>query len=158
MPELIDYEAVLADLEAKRSAFDAAITGIRQILNLGAQNGLVGIAPRQVEAGEIPSDAFFGLGIGEGAKKYLGIVKRKQSAVQIADALDKGGLQHTSKFFPNTVRTALMRLAADGEVVQVGKEWGLAEWYPGRKKGGRGVAPRVADTIPVDHNEPADED
>ena len=36
----IDYSAVLADLEAKRSAIDSAIAGVRQMLNLGAEQGV----------------------------------------------------------------------------------------------------------------------
>ena len=32
----IDYNAVVADLEAKRSAIDTAIAAMRQMMNLGA--------------------------------------------------------------------------------------------------------------------------
>ncbi len=34
----------------------------------------------------------------------------------------------------NMVRTALRRLGDADEVVQVKKEWGLANWYPGFKR------------------------
>ena len=33
----IDYNAVLADLEAKRAALDNAIATVRQLVNLGAE-------------------------------------------------------------------------------------------------------------------------
>jgi hypothetical protein len=131
--EVIDYEAVLADLEAKRAALDSAIIGIRQVLSLGALSTAIQTGSKEQSA--IESDSFFGMSIGDAAKKYLRMMKRKQPAAKIAEALDFGGLQHTSKSFPNTVRTTLIRLESEGEVVQVGKEWGLAEWYPGLRKG-----------------------
>src|SRR6266851_5614449 len=134
MPELIDYEAVLGDLEAKKSAIESAIAGIRQMLALGAQTASMASNGRGTEPTTIESDTFFSLTIGDAAKKFLRMSKRKQSAVAIAAALDIGGLSHTSKNLANTVRTSLIRLEAEGEVVQVGKEWGLAEWYPGRRK------------------------
>lgn len=135
MPEIIDYEAVLGDLEAKKAAIEAAIMGIRQMLSLGAQTAPGSTNGRgAVESQALESDTFFGLSLGEAAKKFLRITKRKQSATAIAKALEAGGIQHTSKYLPNTVRTSLIRLAENGEVVQVGKEWGLAEWYPGRRK------------------------
>ncbi len=135
MPDLIDYEAVLADLEAKKTALESAINAIRQMLNLGAQ---AAITPgSRLSEASIESDTFFSMSIGDAAKKFLRITKRKQPAVKIAEALDAGGLAHTSKNFPNTVRTTLLRLETEGEVVQVGKDWGLAEWYPGLRKGNK---------------------
>jgi hypothetical protein len=62
-----------------------------------------------VNPANIPDDAFFGLSIGEAAKKYLGIVKRKPSIGEIADALDRGGLPHASGDFVGTVTTMLGR-------------------------------------------------
>lgn len=132
--EVIDYELVLADLEAKRAALDSAIAGIRQMLSLGAQSATAANGGGR-DSTIVESDTFFGMSIGDAAKKYLRMMKRKQPAAKIAEALDFGGLQHTSKSFPNTVRTTLIRLESEGAVVQVGKEWGLAEWYPGLRKG-----------------------
>ena len=135
--EVIDYEAVLVDLEAKKAAIEGVIAGIRQLLALGALTGAGASGIRGFEATTVESDTFFGMSIGEGAKKFLRMIKRKQSAAKIAEALEAGGFSHTSKSFPNTVRTTLLRMAVDGEVVQVGKEWGLPEWYPGYRKGQR---------------------
>jgi len=152
MPEAIDYEAVLADLEAQKTALEAAIAGIRQMLGRGPQT--VPSAPTgRPESTVIESDTFFALTVGEAAKKYLRMTKRKQSAAAIAEALDEGGLHHTSKSFPNTVRTALIR---DPEVVQVGRgEWGLAEWYPGRRRKERGVSLNPRDFVPDESSEEA---
>lgn len=135
--EVINYEAVLADLEAKRTALDAAIAALRQVLSLGTDVNFSGTAnaSRPVDAATIPDDAFFGLSIVEAAKKYLSIVKRKQSVKEIADALDRGGLAHTSSDFVNTVRTMMNRQAVnDPELVRVGPgDWGLSAWYGNRR-------------------------
>ena len=59
--ETIDYAAVLSDLEAKRAAIDAAIAGVRQMLNLGAEQGMTS-GPATVERREQASvrfDSFF---------------------------------------------------------------------------------------------------
>jgi hypothetical protein len=148
--EVIDYEAVLADLEAKKTSIEAAIAGIRQMLNLGAQLGVGSAGTKGVESNAVESDTFFGMSIGEGAKKYLRMIKRKQTAAKIAEALEAGGFQHTSKSFPNTVRTTLLRMAVDGDVVQVGKEWGLPEWYPGYRKGQRSKDPDASESPSTD--------
>jgi hypothetical protein len=131
----IDYEAVLVDLEGKRDALEAAIAAVRTIMQMGAHIGVaVAGAGRQVDPQNLPNDAFFGLSIGEAAKKYLNIVKRKQSTREIADALEKGGLPHTSTNFLNTVTTMLSRQArTDSELVKVGRDWGLAAWYGNRR-------------------------
>jgi hypothetical protein len=135
--EPVDYEAVIADLDAKRAALDAAIAALRLAVSIGAQvtMGTAGAVPaKPIDPASIPDDAFFGLSIGEAAKKYLLMVKRKQSVREIADALERGGLPHTSSNFVNTVATMLNRTAKDQELVRVGRgEWGLAAWYGNRR-------------------------
>ena len=162
--EPIDYEAVLLDLEAKRAAIEAAIAAVRLAVSTGAQVAMGSSATgatRPIDPTSIPGDAFFGLSIGEAAKKYLTIVKRKQSVREIADALDRGGLPHSSSNFVATVGTMLNRAArGDQDLVRIGRgEWGLAGWYGnrrpkqepvkrGKKRGGRrgrkaGVGPKL---------------
>ena len=50
------------------------------------------------------------------------------------ESLRAGGVTTTAKDFYTTVYTAIRRLADASEVVNIGKEWGLAEWYPGRAR------------------------
>jgi len=129
------YEAVLADLRAQRDQLDAAIAVLER--RPGITPGSATAPPNStgsVVAVGLPSDAFFGMGLQEAIKKYLSMVKRKQSPKEIMDALERGGFQHTSKRFYGTVYTALSRAAEAGEVVRVRDEWGLAEWYPGLRK------------------------
>ncbi len=137
----VDYQAVLAELEAERSRLDAAIAYFR--LKLGEPAGappeegvseadlpaIVRSAPLRLE-----SDTFWGMGAPDAAKKYLGMVKKKQSATIIARALLAGGLVTEAKNFYTTLYTTLRRLEAAGELVKIGSEWGLPEWYPARRR------------------------
>jgi hypothetical protein len=136
--DTIDYEAVLADLEAKRASLDTAIAALRVTMNLSASAAPGASAmpsAKPIDPASIQDDAFFGLSIGEAAKKYLQMVRRKQSVKEIAEALERGGLPHTSANFVNTVGTMLNRAAlSDPEFVRVGRgEWGLAAWYGNRR-------------------------
>jgi len=126
----IDYGAVLADLEQRRAELDAAISAIRQITGQA-----VATSTSPASLSDIPSDAFFGLSILAGAKKYLGMTKRPRKAPDIAAALERGGYLNKSRNFTATVYTTLRR-AEDrgGGIVQMpDKAWGLTIWYPGGK-------------------------
>lgn len=134
--EPIDYQAVLDDLERQKAGIQNAIDALRQAISGGAVGSTGAATSRPVDPLSIPSDAFFGLSIGEAAKKYLTIVKRKQTIQEIADALERGGLPHTSTDFASTVRAMINRQAkSDPDLVRVGPgaSWGLASWYGNRR-------------------------
>lgn len=131
----IDYAAVLADMERRRAKLDAAISAVREIMGepSDASGMLVPNAlPASMGESQTPtSHAFFGMGIGDAAKKYLAMAKKPQKAVAIARALKEGGLINASPNFAATVATTLRREREDGTVVQLpDKAWGLAEWFP----------------------------
>lgn len=131
----VDYEAVLADLEAKRAALDSAIAAIKQIL--GRESGSLPVpvsSNRSVEPQEIPRTAFHGFNLPGAIKAYLGMVKRKQSTKEILDALQRGGFMTTAKSHYSNTYTGLVRLEKSGQVARVGDDWGLAEWYPALRK------------------------
>jgi hypothetical protein len=131
----INYEAVLADLRAKREAIDSAIVGIEKVLGISATGIVASIAGTPAVSLEgIPSDAFFGLSIPDAIKKCLGMLKRKQPVKVLCDALGRGGVNSTSKNFYSTVYSTLARMEKVGDVVKIDTEWGLPEWYPGMRK------------------------
>lgn len=137
--EPVNYESVLADLRAKRASLDVAIAAIEQIQTGGSVISETVIKP--IDPASIPDDAFFGLPIVEAAKKYLSIVKRKQTIKEISDALERGGLPHTSSNFVATVATMLRR-ANDPDLAKVGRgDWGLAVWYGNRRPKQEKAAP-----------------
>jgi hypothetical protein len=124
------YEQVLADLRAKRAKIDAAIEAIEDLLGV-ASSAPAGSLQRQGASQAIEGDTFFGLSVADAAKKYLQIVKKKQSTRDIAKALESGGLTHNSKDFYNTVYTVLTRSEFFAKLPD--STWGLAEWYKGRR-------------------------
>lgn len=132
----IDYGVVLADMEAKRGALDAAIANMK--LFLSGHPVLDGLGPPAISnnsamaGGEVPAGAFLGKSIPEGALLYLEIVKRKATSREIAEALKRGGMESTSSNFQGIVHAVLDRYRkAGGEVVKLDRSmWGLAKWYP----------------------------
>ena len=147
----IDYEAVLADLEDKRTAIENAIAGVRQILgqagasNLGHVSGSFTVTTEDA----IPSDFFFKMSIFDAVKKYLGAAKGPRSTMQIVEALEKGGLTHASKDIRKTVSTILNQKAKEDvpEIVKIKKKWGLPAWYPGMRKNKKGGLDQVMDDL-----------
>lgn len=124
--DTINYEAVLADLQERRSQIEAAIAAIQNIIKgLGANvNG----SQRVTRLQDIPSDAFFTMSIADATVKYLGMVKSKQTTEEITRALEHGGLPPVKY---ESVYALLRRRANQvGDIVRVGDDWGLAAWYP----------------------------
>lgn len=128
------YEAVLADLRAKRDQIEQAIQTIENLRNgLGMTSGPApGVASQNVAA-DGPG-AFLGMTIPEAAKALLASRRRPLNNPEIAAALKAGGLHLNSKEPVNTIGSVLTRRFNDvGDVVKIGRgTWGLAEWYPSR--------------------------
>lgn len=134
----VDYEAVLADLLAKRSALDAAIEGIRRIsgLAIAEQVSVDSAEPTtgSKKTSTLQSDSFFNMSIGDAVHQYLEGVKRPQTLKAIGEALERGGLVHQSTNFSATIHTALSRRTKDFIKPKRG-QWGLRKWYSGKKQG-----------------------
>lgn len=132
----VNYEAVLADLRAKRDKLDAAIAGIEAMLGV-APSALSQPESATVATGQdIQFDTFFNLSIPDAARKLLTMRKRAQTTQEITSALEAGGFKHQSEAFGNTVGSVLNRIdKAGGDIVKVGRaKWGLAAWYPNGKR------------------------
>lgn len=135
MADKPDYAPILADLERQRIEIEQAIATLRRVAGLpqeaGEGSGLgLDLHPNGTS---INPHLFFGMNVPEAVRAYLAIVKRPQTASKIAAELTSHGLQTISDTPANIVRTALRRLRKAGEVVQVKKEWGLTDWFPGLK-------------------------
>lgn len=146
--ELEDYYgAVLEDLENDRADLDRLIAYIKrkkfgqgedvQATPGTGQLGMTTTRPTVVNgASALTQDAFFGLSLVDASHKYLAIVKTPRNAREIAEALLEGGFKTTSKDFNNTVFSVLSREDKnEGTIAKVNKGFGLAEWYPGLKRG-----------------------
>lgn len=140
------YEAVIADLLAKREQIDQTIALL---------TGLRGGAQAPINYGALPENGvtetagmFLGMSIVDAAKKLLGMRKRTMGNSEIARELQAGGLVFSGKDPVNVVGSVLTRRFNDaGDVVKVGRGiWGLKEWYPGRNFK---VVPSKAATMPA---------
>ena len=129
------YEAVLADLRAKREQIDQAIQVIEALrgnATAPATQKLPSVS--QVDADVDGPGAFLGMTIVDAAKKLLASRRRTMSNTEIVNALKAGGLAMNSNDPINTVGSVLTRrFNTVGDLVRMGRGiWGLAEWYPGR--------------------------
>ena len=132
--EPINYEAVIADLEAKKAQLEATIGMLRALSGVGT----LGITPPSggpIGGGggsRIAPDAFFGKSIPEAAVMHLANMRQKLSTQSLMEALEAGGLPK-SKY--NTVYAILRRRENQvGDIVNMQGEWGLAAWYPNHSK------------------------
>jgi hypothetical protein len=140
MTDAIDYEAVLADLRARRERLDALIEGVELLVASGGLGAIEGGPARGTGPREVADDSFLGMNIPAAARKYLQMMKRPQATSDIAAALRRGGVHSGAKDFNTTVYTALSR---QKDVVRVGTKWSLREWHPNlrsRPKGETGDA------------------
>ena len=127
------YEAVLADLKAKRAQIDQAIAIIEAVrAPMPGVAGLAAPAP-EVIVGEGPG-WLLGMTIPEAAKKLLATRRQQMKNSEIVTAFRAGGLVMNSADPVNTVNSVLTRrFTNEGDIVRVGRGlWGLKEWYPGR--------------------------
>lgn len=129
------YDAVLADLKARRAQIDQAISAIEAI-----RAGSPSSVPASLNIGSGPviaidsPGAFLGLSIPEAAKKLLAAKRQPLKNPEIVAGFKAGGFILGSKDPVNTVGAVLTRRANDvGDIVKVGRgTWGLKEWFPGR--------------------------
>lgn len=123
----INYNAVLADLEARKAELESAIAAITSIVAAGG-GGVGGGSEGVISPENIPVGAFLRLSIADATKKFLDMVKTKQSVSAIIKALEKGGLP-PAKY--QTIYAVLRRRESQfGDIIRIGEEWALSDWYP----------------------------
>lgn len=142
-PKIIDIANIastLAAMEAWYSALGEAIPTMRALVSLsGAMMpaGVISAINHQRESliapGEVPPGSFHAMSIPKAAVLYLRMVKQKQKASDIANALKRGGIFTKSSDFNNQVHAALDRAAKaeNAEIIKLQDAyWALREWFP----------------------------
>ncbi len=126
------YDAVLADLRAKRDQIDQTIALLSALRLGGTASGVMPVT--QENAIVETAGMFLGMSIVDGAKKLLALRKQTMGNAEIAKELQAGGMVLTSAEPANVVGSVLTRRFQQvGDVVKLGRGiWGLKEWYPGR--------------------------
>jgi|SRR5579859_4756907 len=152
--EPANYEAVLADLEAKKSQIENAIAVIRSVMGLGLPGGAPSPGGGGGSSATPQADAFLGMSIPEAAKKHLAVVRRKLSTQEVLEALEAGGLPK-SKY--QTVYGVLRRRQETiGDIINIDGDWALSTWYPNhasrRNKKGADTAETTAPDNTTDSN------
>lgn len=128
------YEAVINDLEAKIASLQMTVDNLKNVRGmtsaLTAVSAIQPTTPRLNQTAEFGHDAFFGMTVADAARKYLSAIKKTATISSICDALIAGGWKTSAKNVTENVRTILSRTP---DFVRISGEFGLAEWYPGRK-------------------------
>jgi hypothetical protein len=129
------YDAVLADLYAKREQIAQAIEAIES-LRSGKPMGAPAERPESQNGGDETHD-LLGMSIVEAAKKLLAAKRKPLRNPEIATLFKAGGLVLNSKEPANTIGSVLTRRFAEvGDIVRVDRgTWGLKVWYPNRSFG-----------------------
>jgi hypothetical protein len=128
----INYDAVLADLKARRAQLDSAIAAIEGITGQTGNSPSGGPGGGSYVGGTPAHDAFIGMSIPEATKKHLTAVRKKLSTQDIMTALEAGGLP-PSKY--STVYAILRRRESQvGDIINMKGDWALQEWYPNYRK------------------------
>jgi hypothetical protein len=152
----VQWDAVIADVEAQIAELNTALKTLKKIRNLGAHVGTsTGVwettassvfepkadnnAP--VDSGDIRSDAFFKLTIAEAAIKFLRkwANRTPQPTKAIIAALARGGIR--GKNYQTVYKILTRRAKEKNDVINVHGDWGLPEWYGGVIDDGTQQAP-----------------
>ncbi len=120
-----DLAALLAELEKDKENIETAIAVIKKKMGLPVDSPSRTSAPTQLRP-----DSFFRKGIAEAAAMYLRMGREPRTSGEIADALEKGGIETQAKDLKATVHAVLVRDAEKWGITRLTSgAWGLDEWY-----------------------------
>lgn len=128
------YDAVLADLRAKRDKIDEAIAVIEAVRGTGATS-LASTSPRPAtQQSDSPPGDLLGMTIADAAIKVLGMRRKTLGNPEFLQEFTRGGLVLTSADPTNVINSVLTRRFNQvGDIVRVSRgQWGLQQWYPNR--------------------------
>ena len=128
------YEAVLADLRAKRDEIDHVIRTLQGFRSGRSVKPMPTPAALAANTPEATFGPFVGMNIVDATALLLGRRGQPMQVVDICTALRAGGLVMNSIEPVNVVGSVLARRFHQvGDIVRVGRgTWALAEWYPNR--------------------------
>ncbi len=132
------YDAVLADLYAKRDQIDQAIAAVESV-RTGKAASIGTLSLRSASGAVIVTEgpgALLGMSIADATKKLLAAKRVPLKNPDIATLFKAGGLVLNSKDWTNTIGAVLTRRSETiGDIVKVDRgTWGLKEWYPNRSR------------------------
>lgn len=136
MAQRIDYDGVIAELEAEKARaaepYEVAIKAMRQLKaarHAADSPVLFTRLPRaqsEPQREEREPMRFGGLSVAAAAEKFLSMMNTPQTSAQISEALRNGGIVSTSKKFTNLVYTRLYM--TKDKFKRHGDKWYLKDW------------------------------
>lgn len=124
----INYDALLAQIDARIAKLQATREGIVELMTLDGS-----VPTGSGGGGKIAHDAFLGMSIPDATKKYLSITRQKKDTQAIIDALEQGGL--TRSVYATVYAVLRRREKQVGDIINIKGDWALAEWHPNLRKG-----------------------
>ena len=125
----INYAAVLADMEAKRTQLDSAIAAIKVLIQqTGVMAATAPPVPRIAKVSQVPPRAFVGLSISAAVRRLLEMMQRRMTIREIMQGLQAGGLKPSK--YRNVYAILRQRESDKADIIKVDRQWGLAEWNP----------------------------
>lgn len=130
--QVIDYEAVIRDIERRRlefnAKFDAAISAIRQIQSLQSNGLHAAVSPSLPFSPESRLQPYRNLSMVGAATSHIRSEGRAVKNPELAKALEAGGFPHKSKNFPNTLNSILWRRSRTvGDFKKTAEGWILRD-------------------------------
>lgn len=132
-----EREAFLAQIDVRRNKLETLIEGHREMIDLfsGAGSFLVKKPEKEPEVinvlvNEPPlgKHEFKGLTIIDATVKYLRMARKGKTPREIGEALIQGGRKaNQTKYYFDSIRTALNRRGDKNGIVKIGEEWWLKE-------------------------------
>jgi hypothetical protein len=130
------YDAVLADLRAKRDKLNEAISVIESVRGLSSSGTVASaFATQQPEQRDhLAVGDLLGMTIADAAIKILGMRRKTLGNADFMEEFKRGGLVLSSADPMNVINSVLnRRFHQVGDVVRVSRGmWGLQQWYPNR--------------------------
>jgi hypothetical protein len=139
----VQWDGVIADVEAQIAELNAALKTLKKIRSLGANLGVsTGVWETTASSvfepkadnnppvdSDIRSDAFFKMTIAEAAIKFLRkwANRTPQPTKAIIAALARGGIK--GKNYQTVYKVLTRRAKEKNDVINVHGDWGLPEWY-----------------------------
>ena len=124
------YEPVIADLRSRIATLQAMLDNLESLRGGATLQTTGNTSATRTSAAAFSNDAFFGMTAGDASKKYLNALKKTATVSAIMETLLAGGWKTSAKNITENLRTILSR---HPDFVRINGEFGLAEWYPGRK-------------------------
>lgn len=144
MASEIDYKAIYQAMLKQYEDLGKALETMAPLAGIGAnrsgdaaESPTVGDSHGTALPANISHSTFLSMSMPEAIKALLSIVKKDLAAPEVRDLLLQGGYKSTgtpAQMYPAVFTTLRRLMDKDALFKREDGKWGLAEWYPNRKR------------------------